>query len=93
MYTLLLTHFLVTGEFHKQPESPPAQVQARAAAVSSIYSWADSDSSVPVMGCIANLDLSRCQCFDKSGITLNLEHAACLSVIGSPLPRQLSKES
>lgn len=81
--------FLVTGEFHKQPESQPAQVQARAAAVPPIYSWSTVDPVVPVVGCIANLNLSRCQCFGESGITLNLENAACLSVIVSPLPRQI----
>ena len=41
--SLVMTSFLVTGEFHKQPESPPAQVQARAAAVPAIYSWAAAE--------------------------------------------------
>lgn len=81
--------FLVTGEFHKQPESPPAQVQARAAAVPAIYSWAAAEPAVPVAGCIANADRSRCQCFSDEGITLTLEHAQCLSILTNPLPRSI----
>lgn len=85
--------FLVTGEFNKPKESPPAQVQARAAAVSSVYSWSAADSAIPVSGCIANRDRSRCQCYSDEGITLSLEHAQCLSIISSPLPRQLLQDS
>ena len=81
--------FLVTGEFHKQPESQPAQVQARAAAVPVIYSWAAAEPAVPVAGCIANADRSRCQCFSDDGITLTLEHAQCLSILTNPLPRSI----
>lgn len=62
---------------------------ARGGLPTSLYSWSNASPVVPVAGCIANYDRSRCQCFDDSGITLDLEHAACLSVIGSPLPRQL----
>ncbi|MEM3789187.1 MAG: zonular occludens toxin domain-containing protein [Candidatus Bathyarchaeia archaeon] len=81
--------FLVTGEFHKQPESPPAQVQARAAAVPAIYSWASAEPAIPVAGCIANADRSRCQCFSDDGVTLTLEHAQCLSILNNPLPRSI----
>lgn len=81
--------FLVTGEFHKQTESQPAQVQARAAAVPTIYSWAAAEPAVPVAGCIANQDRSRCQCFSDGGVTLTLEHSQCLSILNNPLPRSI----
>ena len=60
--------FLVTGEFNKPKESPPAQVQARAAAVP-LYSWSAAPA-IPVAGCIANLDRSRCPVFGTRVLTL-----------------------
>lgn len=81
--------FLVTGEFHPQQERPPAQVQARAAAVPALYSWSDAPVATSVSGCMANHDRSRCQCYDDDGKTLQLEHAQCLSILNNPLPRSV----
>lgn len=57
------------------------------APASAPYSWSKAPEAVPVAGCIAMPSRNRCQCFSDSGTTLELSHAACLSVISSPLPR------
>ena len=51
------------------------------------YQWSKTPEAVPVAGCIAMPSKSKCQCFSAAGTTLELSHGACLSVIGSPLPR------
>ena len=48
-------------------------MQARAAAVPDIYSWAAADPAVPVAGCIANMIVRVVKCSDE-GVTLTLEH-------------------
>lgn len=60
---------------------------------STAYQWSSAPPAVPVSGCVANRSTNRCQCFDGSGVVLAIEHAACLSAIGSPLPRQLLSTS
>lgn len=62
------------------PSAPPA---------SSTYSWSSTPEAIPVAGCIANESTSRCMCFSSDGITLDIAHAACLSVINSPFPRNI----
>lgn len=67
-------------------------VQAHATApppASSSYAWSATPEAIPVAGCIANESTSRCQCFSEKGVTLDLSHAACLSVISSPFPRNI----
>lgn len=58
--------------------------------VKSPYDWSDTPAAVPVAGCIANHQTNKCMCFDASGVTLAMEHAQCLSVVRSPLPRSFS---
>ncbi|AXH74101.1 MAG: zonular occludens toxin [Inoviridae sp.] len=53
------------------------------------YSWSSTVEAVPVAGCIANHDRSRCQCFSDTGLTLTLEHGQCLSILNNPLPRSI----
>lgn len=65
-----------------------AQTVAQPVRADAIYSWSKSPQAVPVAGCISNKN--RCMCFSADGVTLELEHAQCLSIIGSPLPRQFS---
>lgn len=77
------------------PESGEA-VQAPATAppaISSPYTWSSTPEAIPVAGCIANESQSRCQCFSAKGVTLDLEHAACLSVISTPFPRNITAYS
>lgn len=57
--------------------------------LSSPYSWSSTVEAVPVAGCIANHDRSRCQCFSDTGLTLELEHGQCLSILNNPLPRSI----
>lgn len=57
--------------------------------VSSVYDWSRTPEAVPVAGCIANHDTSRCMCFSSSGVTLDLSHGQCLSVLNNPLPRSV----
>lgn len=71
-------------------------VQAQATApppTSSTYTWSSTPEAIPVAGCIANEARSRCQCFSENGVTLDLSHAACLSVIDSPFPRNITARS
>lgn len=73
--------------------SGSAVTQSAPAAVvtsSSPYGWSKVDTAVPVAGCIASEVRNRCMCFSADGVTLALEHAACLSIINSPLPRQFT---
>ena len=51
------------------------------------YEWSKTTEAVPVAGCIAMPSRDKCQCFSANGTTLEMSHAACLSVIDSPLPR------
>lgn len=51
------------------------------------FEWSKTPAAVPVAGCIAMPSRNLCQCFSAEGVTLAMEQAACLSVIGSPLPR------
>lgn len=51
------------------------------------YQWSKAPEAVPVAGCIAMPSRNKCQCFSANGTTLEMSHAACLSVIDSPLPR------
>lgn len=51
------------------------------------YQWSKTPEAVPVAGCIAMPSRNKCQCFSANGTTLEMSHAACLSVIDSPLPR------
>jgi len=67
-----------------------AQTEAQPVRADAIYSWSKSPQTVPVAGCIANKVRNRCMCFSAEGVTLELEHAQCLSIIDSPLPRQFS---
>ena len=55
--------------------------------VVSPYEWSKTPEAVPVAGCIAMPSRNKCQCFSANGTTLEMSHAACLSVINSPLPR------
>lgn len=71
-------------------------VQAPATApppTSSPYTWSSTPEAIPVAGCIANEAKSRCQCFSEKGVTLDLTHAACLSVISNPFPRNIVASS
>lgn len=51
------------------------------------YSWSSTPEAIPVSGCIANK--TKCMCFSDTGITLDIEHGACLSIIDSPFPRNI----
>lgn len=75
----------------REPEVGEA-VQASATAPpppSTTYAWSSTPEAIPVAGCIANESRSRCQCFSEKGVTLDLSHSACLSVISSPFPRNI----
>lgn len=54
------------------------------------YQWSKTPEAVPVAGCIAMPSRNKCQCFSAAGTTLELSHSACMSVIGSPLPRSFT---
>lgn len=56
------------------------------------YDWSKTPATVPVAGCIAMPSRNLCQCFSADGVTLAMEHAACLSVIDSPLPRSFTAQ-
>lgn len=76
------------------PDQPPALAQtqpagARGGQLPSQYSWSSASEVVPVAGCMANHDSSKCQCYSDSGKTLDLEHAQCLSILNNPLPRSI----
>lgn len=57
------------------------------------YNWSSAPAAVPVAGCIASESRGTCQCFSKDGVTLSMDHAACLSIIKSPLPRKFLSTS
>lgn len=75
----------------RQPETGAAvQTELPApAAISSPYQWSSAPAAIPVSGCIANESTSKCMCFSADGITLDIAHAACLSIINSPFPRNI----
>lgn len=54
------------------------------------YAWSSAPAAVPVAGCIANESTNRCMCFSQEGVTLDIAHAACLSIIKSPFPRSIA---
>lgn len=71
-------------------------VQALATApppATSPYTWSSTPEAIPVAGCIASESKGRCQCFSEKGVTLDLPHAACLSIIASPFPRNIAVSS
>lgn len=78
-----------TASIADDTASPLALNAFKPTALAVPYQWSAAPPAVPVSGCVANRSTNRCQCFDGSGVVLAIEHAACLSVIGSPLPRQL----
>lgn len=92
---VLLGYRLYSGgglQTMKDDEIDPSTLVASAvvsapAPVRSQYAWSETKEAVPVSGCIANHDRARCQCFSATGVTLDLSHAQCLSVLDSPLPR------
>lgn len=68
------------GQAGRLPAPPPA---------ASLYSWSDTPSATPIAGCVSFPSRALCQCFDSSGVTIAMEHAACLSVIAKPIPRSI----
>lgn len=70
-------------------EKASAQALAALPVASSGYDWSRTPETVPVAGCIANHDTSRCMCFSSSGVTLDMPHSQCLSVLNNPLPRSI----
>lgn len=89
---------LKDGVFSNTPNTPTAQAAEVAqavpppAAVPTAYQWSDAPPATPVAGCIASEKRGTCMCFDKEGTTLSMDHAQCLSVIRSPLPRSFGLE-
>lgn len=69
-----------------------AQAVPPPAAVPTAYQWSETPAATPVAGCIASEKRGTCMCFDKEGTTLAMDHAQCLSVIRSPLPRSFGLE-
>lgn len=69
--------------------SPPAAPLT----VSSPYSWSSAPSASPVAGCIASESRQLCQCYSYQGVTIDMSHAACMSIINSPLPRSINLSS
>ncbi|HZJ97913.1 MAG TPA: zonular occludens toxin domain-containing protein [Oligella sp.] len=67
---------------------PPAGTRADTS-ISNLYDWSSVEEVVPIGGCMANHDDSRCQCYSTNGTTLNIPHAQCLSILTSPLPRTI----
>lgn len=57
------------------------------------YTWSSTPEAIPVAGCIASESRNRCQCFSAKGVTLDMSHAACLSVIATPFPRNITATS
>lgn len=66
------------------------QAHAATAPPATTYAWSSSPEAVPVAGCIANEAANRCMCFSKQGVTLDIAHGACLSIINSPFPRSIA---
>ncbi|AAA88391.1 unknown protein [Pseudomonas phage Pf3] len=82
-----------TASVAEATPSPLALNGVKPSSLAAPYQWSAAAPAVPVSGCVANRSTNRCQCFDASGVVLAIEHAACLSVISSPLPRQLLSTS
>jgi len=87
----LFSHTKEVANIEQAGELVKAEPPAPAVA-SNNYAWSSTPAAVPVAGCIASESRGKCMCFDKEGVTLAMEHAQCLSVIGSPLPRAFTAE-
>lgn len=100
MFIFLLAAFAVysgAGVYSSFTESGQAGAGELVAAptpsptpIDSPYRWSSTPEAIPVAGCIASESSGRCQCFSEKGVTLDLSHAACLSVIASPFPRNIT---
>lgn len=56
------------------------------------YDWSTNFSdSVPLGGCISSA--TKCQCYSKDGITLNIPIEQCKIIISKPLPRAININS
>ncbi|AXH73053.1 MAG: zonular occludens toxin [Inoviridae sp.] len=66
----------------------PAQQQQPVNSQPLPFDWSNTvQESIPLGGCISSV--SKCHCYTKFGVTLNISESQCRIIINNPLPRHI----